>query len=49
MYTLNEGEIIDSFQSLLGDLETITYASYFCELIDISMTEETSVSSLNKY
>lgn len=42
MYTLNEGEIIDSFQSLLGDLETITYASYFCELIDIAMTEEES-------
>ncbi|RXI40352.1 DNA repair protein RecO [Clostridium tetani] len=39
MYTLNEGEIMESFQELLSDLETITYASYFCELIDICLPE----------
>lgn len=26
----------------MGDLETITYSSYLCELIDISLTEEES-------
>ena len=39
MYTLNEGEIIESFQDLLSNLDTITYASYFCELIDICLQE----------
>lgn len=48
MYTLNEGDIIDSFQSLLSDLETITYASYFCELIDIALNEEESNRQLFK-
>lgn len=48
MYTLNESDIIESFQSLLSDLETITYASYFCELIDIAMTEEESNRELFK-
>lgn len=42
MYTLNEGQIIESFQELLNDLDTLTYASYVCELIDISMVEEES-------
>ncbi|MEW9097255.1 MAG: DNA repair protein RecO [Clostridiaceae bacterium] len=48
MYTLNEGEMIESFQGLLMDLETITYASYFCELIDIAVQEEESNRELFK-
>ena len=40
LYTINEVTIIDSFQQLLRNLETITYASYFNELIDISMENE---------
>jgi DNA repair protein RecO (recombination protein O) len=39
MFSLNEGEIIDSFQGFLSDLDTISYASHLCELIDISMVE----------
>jgi DNA repair protein RecO (recombination protein O) len=42
MYTLNEGEIISSFQSLLSDLDSLTYASYLCELIDIALVDEES-------
>ena len=48
LYTLNEGKIIDSFQELLGDLTTLTYASYLCELIDISMQDEESNRELFK-
>lgn len=40
LYTINEITIIDSFQQLLRDLDTITYASYFNELIDITMENE---------
>jgi DNA repair protein RecO (recombination protein O) len=40
LYTINEVTIIDSFQQLLRNLDTITYASYFNELIDISMENE---------
>ncbi|MBP2033046.1 DNA repair protein RecO [Clostridium algifaecis] len=32
--------MIDSFQDLLNDLVTLTYASYFCELVDIAMNDE---------
>lgn len=42
LYTVNEGEIINSFQSLLNSLDTLTYASYICELVDIAMVEEES-------
>lgn len=48
LYTLNEGEIIDSFQILLKDLYSLTYASYLCELIDIAMVEEESNRELFK-
>jgi DNA repair protein RecO (recombination protein O) len=48
MYTLNEGEIEDSFQSLLNDLDTLTYASYLNELIEISMIEEENNRELFK-
>lgn len=48
MYTLNEGTIIDSFQGVLSDFDTISYASYLCELIDISMAEEESNRELFK-
>lgn len=42
MYTLNEGRIIDSFQDILDDYDTLIYGSYFTELIDIAMEEEKS-------
>lgn len=48
MFSLNEGEIINSFQSFLEDLDTLTYASYLCELIDISMVEGESNRQLFK-
>ena len=40
LYTINEVTIIDSFQQLLRNLDTITYASYFNELMDIAMENE---------
>lgn len=46
MYTLNEGQIIESFQDLLNNLDTLTYSSYFCELIDICMQAEESKREL---
>ncbi|MBE6064607.1 DNA repair protein RecO [Clostridium cochlearium] len=48
MHTLNEGEIVESFQDFLSDLDTITYASYFCELIDICFPEGESNRMLFK-
>lgn len=39
MFILNEGQIIESFQDFLNDLDILTYASYLSELIDISMVE----------
>lgn len=42
LYTINEGELIDSFQVFLKDLDTLTYASYLCELIDIALMDEES-------
>ena len=40
LYTINEITIIDSFQQLLKNLDTITYASYFNELIDITLEND---------
>jgi len=40
LYTINEVTIIDSFQQLLRNLDTITYASYINELIDITMEND---------
>ena len=37
MYNLQEGRIINSFQSLLNNLDKLTYSSYVCELIDIGI------------
>lgn len=48
MFNINEGEIIDSFQDFLSDLDTLTYTSYLCELIDLSMTEGESNRALFK-
>jgi DNA repair protein RecO (recombination protein O) len=42
LYTINEASIIDSFQGLLNDIETLTYTSYLNELIDISLPDEES-------
>ncbi len=49
LYTINESRIIDSFQDLLNDLDTLTYASYFCELIDICMQDEESNRELFRH
>ncbi|MEG0641356.1 MAG: DNA repair protein RecO [Clostridium sp.] len=48
LYIINECEIIDSFQEFLGDLDTLTYASYLSELIDISTITEESNGELFK-
>lgn len=48
MYILSEGKTIESFQGFLSDLDTLTYASYICELIDISMVDEESNRELFK-
>lgn len=48
LYTINEGLIIESFQELLNDLESITYASYLCELMDICLQEEENNRDLFK-
>lgn len=42
LYTISDSEVINSFQGLLESLDDITYASYLCELIDISMMNEES-------
>ncbi|MEG0128063.1 MAG: DNA repair protein RecO [Clostridium sp.] len=34
LYTLKESSIIESFQGLILDLDTLSYGSYFLELID---------------
>lgn len=39
LYTINEGIVKSSFQGLLDNLEKLTYATYLCELIDISEIE----------
>jgi DNA repair protein RecO (recombination protein O) len=39
MYVIDESMLIDSFQDLLDDLKDLTYASYFCELMDIAMND----------
>lgn len=49
LYTINESSIIDSFQDLLNDLDTLTYAAYFCELIDICMQDEESNRELFRH
>lgn len=49
LYTINESVIIDSFQDLLKDLDILTYASYFCELIDICMQDEESNRELFRH
>jgi DNA repair protein RecO (recombination protein O) len=48
MFTINEGELASSFQTLLNDLDSLTYASYLCELIDIALVDEESHRELFK-
>ena len=48
LYNINEIDIIDSFQNLLKDMDTITYGSYFCELILIALEQEESNRELFK-
>lgn len=40
LYSLNEGKIIDSFQDILNNFDTLIYGSYFSELVDIVIEEE---------
>lgn len=49
LYTINESRVIDSFQDLMSDLDTLTYSTYLCELIDISMQDEESNRELFKH
>ncbi len=42
LFNLSEAQLIDSFQDFLTNLDTLTYGSYFCELIDISTEEKES-------
>ncbi|WP_294373074.1 DNA repair protein RecO [uncultured Clostridium sp.] len=46
LYTLQEGKMINSFQSLLNNLNKLTYSSYLCELIDIACEENEANKSL---
>mgnify|MGYP001709088636 FL=1 len=48
LYRLSEGKIKTSFQTSLTDLEKLTYASYLCELIDISLQDEEENFNLYK-
>ncbi|MEA4826295.1 MAG: DNA repair protein RecO, partial [Clostridium sp.] len=48
LYNINEVQIIDSFQGILKDIDTITYGSYLCELILIGLQEEESNRDLFK-
>lgn len=48
LYTISEAKVIDSFQEFLNSFDNLTYASYFCELIDISMIAEESNMELFK-
>lgn len=45
LFNLQEGKIINSFQSLLSNLDKLTYSSYLCELIDICVEDK----EVNKY
>jgi DNA repair protein RecO len=49
LYIINESIVIDSFQDLMGNLDTLTYSAYLCELIDISMQDEESNRELFKH
>ncbi len=40
LYTLQEGKIINSFQTLLENFNKLIYSSYLCELIDICINDE---------
>lgn len=47
LYTLSQSSIIDSFQGLLMDLKSLSYGSYFLELIDnLNEKESKNVSML---
>ncbi|MBY6881252.1 DNA repair protein RecO [Clostridium botulinum] len=46
LFNLSEAQLIDSFQDFLRDLDTLTYGSYFCELIDICTEEKESSREL---
>lgn len=44
LYTINQAEIIQSFQELLDDLYTLTYVSYMLELVDVlTQNDETNI------
>ncbi|MEW8956402.1 DNA repair protein RecO [Clostridium sp.] len=48
LYTISEGRIINSFRGCLDDLEKLTYSTYLCELIDISMVDDEKNEGLFK-
>lgn len=47
-YHINEGSLIDSFNQVMDNLETLLTASYFCELTDIAAVEEEKNENLFK-
>lgn len=48
LYNLQEVKLLNSFQKLLDNLEKLTYSSYVCELVDISMQDEEPNEELYK-
>ena len=49
MYSLNEAFLIESFSSLSKDIETLTYASYLCELTDMALADNEKNEGLFKF
>lgn len=49
LYNLQEGRIVNSFQSLLDNLDKLTYSSYICELIDICIQDGESNKELFRH
>lgn len=39
LFNMQEGKVINSFQSLLSNLDKLTYSAYLCELIDICIED----------
>lgn len=42
LYTVNQSEVKESFQAVLNDLYSLTYSTYFMELVDVLTQEEES-------
>lgn len=49
LFNLQEGKMENSFQGLLSNLDKLTYSSYICELIDISVSDGETNKELYRY